>query len=37
MKELETLEKLVEKVDRLSVSGGFEGLLENLVSIKKGE
>jgi regulator of protease activity HflC (stomatin/prohibitin superfamily) len=37
LKELETLEKLVEKVDRLSVSGGFEGLLENLVSIKKGE
>jgi regulator of protease activity HflC (stomatin/prohibitin superfamily) len=33
LKELETLEKLVEKVDRLTVTGGFEGLLDNLVSL----
>jgi regulator of protease activity HflC (stomatin/prohibitin superfamily) len=33
LKELETLEKLVEKVDRLTVSGGFEGLLENLIDL----
>jgi regulator of protease activity HflC (stomatin/prohibitin superfamily) len=34
LKELETLEKLVEKVDRVSVSGGFEGMLENLIELK---
>jgi regulator of protease activity HflC (stomatin/prohibitin superfamily) len=34
MKELETLERVVEKVDRVSVSNGFEGLLTNLVSLK---
>lgn len=34
LKELETLEKLVEKVDRLTVTGGFEGLLQNLVELK---
>jgi hypothetical protein len=34
LKELETLEKLVEKVDRLTVANGFEGLLANLVSLK---
>ncbi len=33
LKELETLEKLVEKVDRLTVSGGFEGLLDNLIDL----
>jgi regulator of protease activity HflC (stomatin/prohibitin superfamily) len=33
LKELETLEKLVEKVDHLTVTGGFEGLLENLISM----
>ena len=33
LKELETLEKLVEKVDRLTVTNGFEGLLGNLVTI----
>ena len=36
MKELETLEKLVEKVDRVSVNGGFEGLLENLMELQTG-
>ncbi len=34
LKELETLEKLVEKVDHVSVSGGFEGLLENLMELQ---
>lgn len=34
LKELETLEKLVEKVDRLTVTGGFEGLLDNLIELK---
>ncbi len=34
LKELETLEKLVEKVDRVSVNGGFEGLLENLMDLQ---
>lgn len=36
LKELETLEKLVEKVDRVSVNGGFQGLLDNLLSMKDG-
>jgi regulator of protease activity HflC (stomatin/prohibitin superfamily) len=36
LKELETLEKLVEKVDRVSVAGGFEGMLGNLLSMKDG-
>jgi hypothetical protein len=31
---VETLERLVEKVDRLTVASGFEGLLANLVSLK---
>jgi regulator of protease activity HflC (stomatin/prohibitin superfamily) len=35
LKELETLEKLVEKVDRVTVNGGFEGLLENLIESRK--
>jgi regulator of protease activity HflC (stomatin/prohibitin superfamily) len=35
LKELETLEKLVEKVDRVTVNGGFEGLLENLIEMRK--
>lgn len=34
LKELETLEKLVEKVERLTVTGGFEGLLDNLIQLK---
>jgi len=34
LKELETLERVVEKVDRVSVSDGFAGLLTNLVSLK---
>jgi len=35
LKELETLEKLVEKVDRLTVTNGFAGLLDNLIEIRK--
>ena len=35
LKELETLEKLAEKVDRVSVSGGFEGLLDNLIALQE--
>ena len=35
LKELETLEKLVEKVDRLTVTNGFEGLLDKLIEIRK--
>ena len=35
LKELETLEKLVEKVDRVSVTGGFQGLLDNLIEMRK--
>jgi regulator of protease activity HflC (stomatin/prohibitin superfamily) len=31
LKELETLEKLSEKVERISVTGGFDGLLNNLL------
>ncbi|HEX4231224.1 MAG TPA: slipin family protein [Bryobacteraceae bacterium] len=33
LKELETLEKLVEKVDRVTVTGGFEGMLANLIEL----
>ena len=32
LKELETLEKLSEKVERISVAGGFDGLLHNLLA-----
>jgi regulator of protease activity HflC (stomatin/prohibitin superfamily) len=34
LKELETLEKLMEKVDRVSVSNGFTGLLDDLVQLR---
>jgi regulator of protease activity HflC (stomatin/prohibitin superfamily) len=34
LKELETLEKVVEKVERLTVTNGFEGLLDNLIHLK---
>ena len=32
LKELETLEKLTEKVERITVSGGFDGLLTELLA-----
>ena len=31
LKELETLEKVTEKIDKLTVFGGLAGLLTNLV------
>lgn len=34
LKELETLEKLSVKVDKITVTGGFEGLLDNLLAKK---
>jgi regulator of protease activity HflC (stomatin/prohibitin superfamily) len=34
LKELETLEKVVEKIDKISVFGGLEGLLKDLVKIR---
>ncbi|QOY85334.1 slipin family protein [Paludibaculum fermentans] len=34
LKELETLERVVEKVDRVTVTDGLAGLLTNLVTIK---
>lgn len=35
LKELETLEKVTEKIDKLTVFGGLEGVLSNLISIRK--
>jgi regulator of protease activity HflC (stomatin/prohibitin superfamily) len=34
LKELETLEKVTEKIDRLTVYGGLEGVLKDVVRIK---
>ena len=34
LKELETLEKVTEKVDKISVFGGLEGVLKDLVKIR---
>ena len=33
LKELETLEKITEKVDRLTVFGGLDGVLQDTVRI----
>ena len=33
LKELETLEKVTEKIDKLTVFGGLEGVLSNLVKL----
>ena len=35
LKELETLEKLVEKADNLTAAGGFEDLLDQLIELKE--
>jgi regulator of protease activity HflC (stomatin/prohibitin superfamily) len=35
LKELETLEKVTEKIDRISVYGGLDGVLKDLVRIAK--
>jgi hypothetical protein len=34
LKELETLEKVTEKVDKLTVFGGIEGVLKDVVRIR---
>ena len=34
LKELETLERVTEKIDRISVFGGLEGLMKDLVKIR---
>jgi uncharacterized Zn finger protein (UPF0148 family) len=34
LKELETLERITEKIDRISVYGGLESLLKQLTSFK---
>lgn len=34
LKELETLEKVTEKVDKLTVFGGLEGVLNDVVRIQ---
>jgi regulator of protease activity HflC (stomatin/prohibitin superfamily) len=34
LKELETLEKVTEKIDKISVFGGLEGILKDLVKIR---
>jgi len=36
LKELEVLEKVTEKIDKLTVFGGLEGVLNQLVSVKAG-
>ena len=37
LKELETLEKVTEKVDRLTVFGGLDGVLQDTVRIQVKE
>jgi hypothetical protein len=34
MKELETLEKVTEKIDKLTVFGGLDGVLKDVVRIR---
>jgi regulator of protease activity HflC (stomatin/prohibitin superfamily) len=34
LKELETLEKVTEKIDKLTVFGGLDGVLKQLVTMK---
>lgn len=36
LKELEALEKVTEKIDKLTVFGGLDGVLKQLVSLKAG-
>jgi hypothetical protein len=35
LKELETLEKVTEKIDKLTVFGGLDGVLKDVVRIKQ--
>jgi len=37
LKELETLEKVTEKIDKLTVYGGLEGVLKDVVRISLPE
>lgn len=37
LKELETLEKVTEKVDRLTVFGGLDGVLKDTIRIEVKE
>lgn len=37
LKELETLEKVTEKIDKISVFGGLDGVLKDLVKIRRGQ
>jgi NCAIR mutase (PurE)-related protein len=37
LKELETLEKVTEKIDKLTVFGGLEGVLKDVVRIRVPE
>jgi hypothetical protein len=34
LKELETLEKVTEKIDKISVFGGLDGVLNGLINIQ---
>jgi hypothetical protein len=34
MKELETLERVAERIDKISVFGGLDGVLNNLIKIR---
>jgi regulator of protease activity HflC (stomatin/prohibitin superfamily) len=34
LKELETLEKITEKIDKISVFGGLDGVLNGLINIQ---
>lgn len=35
LKELEALEKITEKIDKLTVFGGLDGVMKQLVSLKQ--
>jgi regulator of protease activity HflC (stomatin/prohibitin superfamily) len=36
LKELETLEKVSEKLEKITVLGGFDGLLNQVVNLRSG-
>ena len=37
LKELETVEKLAEKVGKITVRGGFDTLLQELITLREGK
>ncbi len=37
LKELEALEKVTEKIDKLTVFGGLDGVLHQLVKLRDGD